>query len=312
MQPVEDLGADVFAIDTRMAGNEGITSSYLIRGAAPALIETGTALSAPTVIGALANLGVDADHLATIVVTHIHLDHAGGVGDLAAAFPQARIVVHEAGARHLVDPTRLLASARLVFGDLMDSLFGDLQPTDPARITAVVGDEQIDLGEGRYLTAVSSPGHARHHIGLLDSQTGDLYVGDAAGLVIPETGTQRPSTPPPDFDLDKLLASLEAFRQRQPTRLLFSHFGPVANVDETLDAAAEEVLLWVSLAREARANNLDLDHAVTMATERTAQRYAALRARPDVAEKFEQLSSTAANLSGILHWLDKVEAEHRS
>src|SRR3954453_4896512 len=112
------LGGDVFVVDTQMSGYAGITSAYVLRTERPCLVETGTATSAATVVDALGELGIGPDDLATIVVTHVHLDHAGGVGDLAEAFPRAGVVVHEAGARHLAEPDRLLASARRVFGSV--------------------------------------------------------------------------------------------------------------------------------------------------------------------------------------------------
>ena len=299
-----DLGDEVWLVDTQMGGYDGITAGYLIRGERPCLVETGAASSAGEVVDGLAALGVGADDLATIVVTHIHLDHAGGVGTLAAAFPQAQVVVHEAGARHLADPSRLMRSARMVFGDVLDDLFGALLPTDAERIRVLADGDTIDLGGGRTLASFDSPGHARHHVGLLDSLTGDLYTGDAAGVWTPETGDLRPATPPPDFDLDAALASLERMRERHPTRLLFSHFGPVTDVGTTLDRSVEELRLWVELVREARADGLDLDHAVVRVRERTAERYA-LRSVPEVEHKIEVLSSTEADVAGIWHWLDR-------
>jgi len=299
-----DLGDEVWLIDTQMGGYDGITAGYLIRGERPCLVETGAARSAGEVVDGLAALGVGPDDLATIVVTHIHLDHAGGVGTLAAAFPRAQVVVHEAGARHLADPSRLMRSARMVFGDVLDDLFGALLPTDAERIRVLAGDDAVDLGGGRALASFDSPGHARHHVGLLDSLTGDLYTGDAAGVWTPETGDLRPATPPPDFDLDAALGSLERMRERKPTRLLFSHFGPVTDVSTTLDRSVEELRLWVELVREARLDGLDLDHAVVRVRERTAERYA-LRSVPEVEHKIEVLSSTEADVAGIWHWLDR-------
>lgn len=157
----QPLGAQVVAIDSRMAGLPGITASYLIGAARPCLVETGTALSAPTVLAALTAAGLDAADLATIVVTHIHLDHAGGVGDLAEAFPRARIVVHEAGARHLVDPARLLASAARVFGPDLDLLFGPLRPVPADRVDAVAERGEIDLGGGAPPRGIPRP-RSRH------------------------------------------------------------------------------------------------------------------------------------------------------
>lgn len=307
LSPV-DLGHDVFCVDTRMGGYESITASYLIRTSKPCLVETGAARSTSVVIDQLTSLGVGPSDLGTIVVTHIHLDHAGGVGDLAAAFPNAEIVVHEKGARHLADPSRLLASAHQVFGAAMDRLFGDLRPTDAQRIRAVGDRDAVDLGDGRTLSAFANPGHAKHHIGLVDSVTGDLYTGDAAGIYVPETKDVRPATPPPDFDLDLTLESLAAMRAVGPTRLLFSHFGPVTDVDETLDASVAELHFWVEAVREARQAKPDLDHAIAMVAERDRSRHASMYAHPDLARKQEELSGTAANVAGIMRWLDEQEA----
>ena len=306
---ITDLGNDVFQIDTRMAGYEGITAGHLIRGDRPCLVETGTAPSAPVVRDALAELGVGSNDLATVVVTHIHLDHAGGTGDIAEMFPAAEVVVHELGARHLADPSRLMASARLVYGDELDELFGTLAPTPAARIRTVERTGVVDLGGGRELQSHYSPGHAKHHVGLVDSVSGDLYVGDAAGIYIPETGDMRPATPPPDFNLDIALDSLRTFAALQPVRLLFSHFGPVTAVDETLERSAAEIIVWVEETRQARRAGLDLDHAAAMVAERTRQRYRALAdsADPELAAKYDRISSAQANVAGIMHWLDKTE-----
>jgi glyoxylase-like metal-dependent hydrolase (beta-lactamase superfamily II) len=305
---ITDLGNDVYQIDTQMAGYAGITAGYLIRGERPCLVETGTAPSAPVVAGALAQLGIGPADLATVVVTHIHLDHAGGTGDIAAMFPAAEIVVHEKGARHLADPARLMASARMVWGDELDGLFGALAPTPAERIRAVDTTGRVDLGGGRRLDSHYAPGHAKHHIGLVDSATGDLYVGDAAGIYIQETGDMRPATPPPDFDLATALASLRTFRALRPARLLFSHYGPVSAVEETLERSAEEIRVWVDETRRARGTGLSLDHAAAMVAERTRARYAVLQdgVDPEIAEKFDRISSAAANVAGIAHWLDRA------
>ena len=322
---VTPLGHEVFQIDTRMAGYEGITAGYLIRGDRPCLVETGTAPSAPVVRDALAALGIGPADLATVVVTHIHLDHAGGAGDIAAMFPAAQIVVHQRGARHLADPSKLMAGARLVYGRALERLFGVLAPVPAERIVALDDTGTVDLGGGRRLDSHYSPGHAKHHVGLVDSDTGDLYVGDAAGLYIPPegadpvtglaagdpdaAGTMLPGTPPPDFDLGLALASLGRMRALGSTRLLFSHYGPITRVDDSLERAEQELRLWVGLVREARSEQLDLDHTLALVRERTKDRYAALLARPEVAAKFEALSSSTANVVGISRWLESLDAE---
>ena len=310
---ITDLGHDVFQIDTRMAGYEGITAGYLIRGSRPCLVETGTAPSVPVVRAALRALGIGAADLATIVVTHIHLDHAGGAGDMAAYYPAAEIVVHERGARHLADPSRLMSSARAVYGDALDALFGELAPTPAERIRAVTDTGTVDLGDGRRLDSHHAPGHAKHHVGLLDSASGDLYVGDAAGVYVQETGDLRAATPPPDFDQAQALGSLRMFSALRPARLLFSHYGPVDAVEETLLRSADEINVWVEETRRARRDGggQDLDHAAAMVAERTRDRYAAFRAGADPAatEKLDRISGTSSNVAGIMHWLEAADPQ---
>lgn len=304
---ITPLGGDVYEIDTRMAGYTGITAGYLILSDRPCLVEPGTSGSAPVVRRALREMGVGPDDLATVVVTHIHLDHAGGVGDIAKMYPRAEVVVHEKGARHLANPERLMRSARMVYGDSLDTLFGELKPTDAARIRAVEDTGSVDLGGGRRLESHYSPGHAKHHVGLMDSQTGDLYVGDAAGVYIPETADVRPATPPPEFDLGAALESLGKFRSLGPQRLLFAHYGPVSEVADTLERSAEELRIWVDAVRDAKDQGLDLDHAVAMVVDRTKDRYAIMGddIDPGLAAKYEVLNSADGNVAGIMHALDR-------
>jgi glyoxylase-like metal-dependent hydrolase (beta-lactamase superfamily II) len=196
----------------------------------------------------------------------------------------------------------------MVYGDELDALFGALAPTPADRIRTVERTGVVDLGGGRRLESHYSPGHAKHHVGLVDSVSGDLYTGDAAGIYIPETGDQRPATPPPDFDLQIALESLRMFGALRPARLLFSHYGPVAAVDDALERSAEEIELWVEETRQARRAGLDLDHAVAMVAERTRARYAVFApdADPELAAKYDRIAGAPSNVSGIMHWLDKA------
>src|SRR5438552_7861310 len=149
-------------IDTRMTGRAVVTSAYLVAGSEPALIETGPTTSVDAVTLGLRTLGIQERDLAHIVVTHIHLDHAGGVGTLAARFPGATVWAHERGAPHLEDPTRLLASATRVYGkERLERLFGPVDPVPSDRLRAVADGDRIALGD-RNLEVLYTPGHASH------------------------------------------------------------------------------------------------------------------------------------------------------
>src|SRR3974390_1860905 len=142
------IGPGVLEIDTLLGGWTRMTAGYLIEGPDPVLVETGSQSSVDTLLGELSRFGVDAGDLAGVAVTHIHLDHAGGVGDVAEAFPNATVYVHERGARHLADPARLVASAARVYGPLLDSLYGRLGPTPPQRIPLLARGEEGRVGAG--------------------------------------------------------------------------------------------------------------------------------------------------------------------
>src|SRR5487761_1845352 len=220
------LGPGVWEIDTLLGGWEKVTAGYLVEGPAPVLVETGSQSSVPALLAALEEHGVGAEDLAGIAVTHIHLDHAGGVGDVARAFPNATVYVHELGARHLIDPSRLIASAARVYGDLLDDLYGRLDPTDPERIVVLYDDDIVDVGN-RAVRAIDSPGHAKHHLAFLDEASGLLFAGDALGVQLPDGGVLRPATPPADFDFSQAVESMRRFSALRPAQIALTHYGPI-------------------------------------------------------------------------------------
>jgi glyoxylase-like metal-dependent hydrolase (beta-lactamase superfamily II) len=261
------------------------------------LVETGSQTSVPVVLDALAGLGVGSDDLAGVVVTHIHLDHAGGVGDLARAFPKATVYVHPVGARHLVDPSRLIASAARVYGDALDTLYGRLDPTPVERIRALEDGDQLPVGPGRTLTAVHSPGHASHHLALHDSGTGVLFAGDAAGVRLPDVGVLRPATPPPEFDLDLAVASLRRFAARRPSAVALAHFGVLDGDPVDVLGEAEDALRnWAAVAETAWNRGDDVATALA----------AAFGADPS--ETMAILNGVHSNAAGLRRWLDRRHA----
>jgi glyoxylase-like metal-dependent hydrolase (beta-lactamase superfamily II) len=183
------IAPGVLQIDTLLGGWDEVTAGYLIEGDAPVLVETGSQSSVPVLLAALADVGLAPGDLAGVAVTHIHLDHAGGVGDVARAFPKATVYVHEKGARHLVDPERLVRSAGLVYGDLLDSLYGRLEPTPAERVHVLADGEAIDVGGGRQLVTVDSP--ARQHLRPTSSSTRPSARCGASGSAAP------PASPSP-------------------------------------------------------------------------------------------------------------------
>ena len=289
----------VLEIDTLLGGWERVTAGFLIEGPAPALVETGSQSSVPVLTRALAEHGVDANDLASIAVTHIHLDHAGGVGDIARVFPKADVYVHPKGARHLVDPTRLVASAATVYGDALDSLYGRLEPTAPDRVKALEDGAEINVGGGRVLTAVHSPGHAKHHMALHDSDSGVIFVGDAVGVRLPDADVLRPATPPTDFDLVQALDSLRRFSERRPSAVALAHYGVLPGEPvPALEEAGEILREWAGVAEVAWRSGRDVEAALH-------DRFgAAIEALPaDQRQRVETLNGLHSNAEGLKRWL---------
>ncbi|CAN5291175.1 MBL fold metallo-hydrolase [soil metagenome] len=293
----------VVAIDTMMVGHAGVTSAYLVRADEPALIETGPTTSLGAVRRGLEALGVDEGELAHIIVTHIHLDHAGGAGALAPYFPHARVWVHERGAPHLADPTKLVASATRIYGEeAMSQMFGAVLPVPGDRIRAVVDGDVISLGN-RDLSVMYAPGHAGHQVCFVDSETGALFTGDALGVFLPDAGVLRPATPPPEFDLELAVASVDRVREASPSMLLFSHFGPTPDVEELCQTAIERLHGWTSFVREAMTKGADLSRVTEFLREQTAPELRAGLDRGLAFERYELLSSVEMNAMGIMRYL---------
>jgi len=297
--PARRIAAGVLEIDTMLGGWERVTAGYLIEGSAPVLVETGSQTSVPVLLAALGQIGVGPAELAGVAVTHIHLDHAGGVGAVARAFPSATVYVHEKGARHLADPTRLIDSAARVYGPLLDSLYGRLDPTPPERLHVLDDGEEIEVSPGRTLVAVDSPGHAKHHVGLHDSLSGVLFAGDAVGVKLPDGGVLRPSTPPPDFDLDQALTSLGKFAARRPSGIALAHYGLLEQPEELLAEAAETLRLWAETAEKAYREGADIAEAL-------AARFDPLLGDMDAAqkEKLDIMNGVHSNAAGFRRWLE--------
>src|SRR3954463_1082174 len=299
------IGPGVVEIDTLLGGWERVTAGYLIEGPAPVLVETGSQSSVPQLLAALEALGVGASDLAGVAVTHIHLDHAGGVGDVARAFPNATVYVHEKGARHLIDPSRLVRSAAMVYGDLLDSLYGRLDPTPAERVHVLEDGETITVDSNRTLTTVDSPGHAKHHLALHDSASGLLFAGDAVGVRLPDAGVLRPATPPPDFDLDQALASLQRFAERRPTGVALAHYGLVPDPMDTLIEAEEILRKWAEVAEAAFREGRDIAEALGSAFAAGLEGIA-----PEPREKLETLNGIHPTAAGFRRWLETRNHGH--
>ncbi len=299
------LAPGIWQIDTLLGGWEEVNSVFLIEADQPCLVETGPQLDAAKVRDALALHGLDADDLAWVVLTHIHLDHAGGVGEVAQQFPKAKVVCHPRGLRHLADPTRLITAAGQVYGPALDSLYGRMTAVHSDRLLAAEDGATLDLGAGKKLLLVHSPGHAKHHIGVLETGSGVLLVGDAVGVKLPGAGPLRPATPPDDFDLALAIGSLHKFCELQPRQLILTHFGSAGEPGQVLGEAEEQLRIWTTIASGAYQERPEVDHIERALRQRLGQPEGADPTRLPAADTLNGIRSNAAGMFG---WLERQGA----
>ncbi|MCL6559523.1 MAG: MBL fold metallo-hydrolase [Firmicutes bacterium] len=240
MADMIDLGNNIYQIDVCEQGMPGRTSCYLIAAEKVALIETGAAPGAGHLTAALKDLDIAPEKVKYIIVTHIHLDHAGAAGVLVRELPEAKVLVHPRGARHLIDPSRLIAGARAVYGDRFERFFGEILPVPADRVHTPEDGETLDLGGGRVLTFYHTPGHARHHMVIHDQAVRGVYSGDALGVRFHALSKlvgfdfTLPSTPPSEFDPPAALETMDRIIRLSLENIYFTHFGKAAGAPAIL------------------------------------------------------------------------------
>jgi glyoxylase-like metal-dependent hydrolase (beta-lactamase superfamily II) len=278
-------------LDLEHLGRRRVIGSYLLEGNQPALVDCGPSSCLDGLRAALAACGLEVGDLCHLVLTHIHLDHAGAAGSLVRENPRVLVHVSEIGAPHLVDPSRLERSARRLYGDDFDPLWGELAPVPEGNVR-VLGDRVLDL------EAFPTPGHASHHVSFL-APDGSCYTGDAAGVRIPPGRYVAPVAPPPDVDIEAWEQTIDAIEERQPPQLLLGHFGIVDDPAAHLVELRAGLRTWAERARDGSEEEFV----------RAAEAEVAATADLDTAELFQQAGPFWQSYAGLRrYWEKKGEA----
>ena len=234
-------------VDLKFLGRPHAIASGIVQSdGGVALVDPGPTTCLSTLELGMQEHGVRWNDVRHILLTHIHLDHAGATGTIVRAHPHVSVFVHERGASHMVDPQKLIGSATRLYGDDMNRLWGEIAPVPRESVVTLAGGERIDAG-GRTFEVAYTPGHASHHVSYLDRASGVAFVGDTAGVCI-DGGYVLPPTPPPDIDLEKWRGSLDQIEAWSPDTIFLTHFGPVGTVRPHLEALwhnLEEMARWV-------------------------------------------------------------------
>jgi glyoxylase-like metal-dependent hydrolase (beta-lactamase superfamily II) len=244
---VSKLDKHIYLIDAETAGIKNFIASYVLKGGQVAMVETGPRSSVPNLLAGLKQLKVKPEDVAYVAVSHIHLDHAGGVGTLLNHLPNARVIVHPRGAPHLVHPEKLWEQSKMVLGSITE-LYGEPQPVPEDRILATSDGMVFDLGDGTSLKVVETLGHASHHQSFYELSSQGIFSGDAAGIYLSELDVIVPTTPAP-FRLDVALVSLNKLMSLTPVNLFYSHFGRAPDATRKLEMYVQQLRLWGEIAK---------------------------------------------------------------
>jgi len=230
---------------------EEIIGAYLLAGKDElVVIDPGPGSTLEALLEGIHAAGFDPQDLTHILVTHVHLDHAGVTGSLARRAPKAQVYVHSQGAPHLLDTSKLIASAQRIYGEKMQALWGEIEAVPQNRLKSLEGGDVLNIG-GRRLEVHYTPGHAIHHVVFFDAHSGELFAGDVTGVRLQGIDYVRPPTPPPDLDLEAWSASLDLIKRLRPDVLYIGHFGAVRNIVPHISSLRERLYGWGDLVLSA-------------------------------------------------------------
>jgi glyoxylase-like metal-dependent hydrolase (beta-lactamase superfamily II) len=247
----------IYTIDTGFVRPQFDAAYLLVHQGHGAFIDCGTNHAVPRLLQALSEAGIGAAQVGWLILTHVHLDHAGGAGELMAQLPQARLVVHPRGARHMIDPSQLWAGALAVYGEeVMEKAYGRLRPVPAERVVEAPDHFIVDLA-GRPLYCLDTPGHAKHHMAIYDPHANACFTGDTFGLSYRELDTDKgpfilPTTTPVQFDPEALHASIRRLLALKPEAMYLTHYGRVENVEHLAGKLHDMIDAMVAVAHRVK------------------------------------------------------------
>ena len=314
---VQQIAPNFFCIDTHDLNREQRTSSYLLIDEKIALIETSASPSVPYILEGLDELNIALEDIDYVIVTHIHLDHAGGAGLFLQSCPNATFVVHPRGVSHMIDPSRLIASAKSVYGEEFERLFDPIVPIDASRIIEIGHEQELELGQHK-LTFYHTEGHAKHHVSMLYSATNGLFVGDTTGVRYPEMNGEAidliiPSTSPNQYNPETMEQSIQLYESLNASELYFGHYGAYKNPKE----AYRQVRYWTPLflAEGKKASEIssifqEQVHYLDACLKELLFNYLKENGIPASHPVYETIPfDTIVSSMGILDYLEKVKAQ---
>jgi glyoxylase-like metal-dependent hydrolase (beta-lactamase superfamily II) len=303
------LDSGAWQVSLPFLGEPQIIGSYLLSGENElAIIDPGPGSTLESLLAALREAGFDPQDVTHLLLTHIHLDHAGATGSLTRLLPRAQVYVHGLGAPHLIDPSRVMASAARIYGDRMKLLWGDIEATPPDRVQCISDGDTLNVA-GRQLAIYYTPGHAIHHVSFFDTRTREFFAGDVAGVRLPDVDYVRPPTPPPDIDLETWSQSIARIRQLRPDILYLAHFGPTSDVARHLDRLEAALYRWGDFVLEAMRQGKNEAEIITLLIEKTQPDLERVAQDAHTVQRYEIAANYAMSAQGLIRYWKRLHPE---
>lgn len=309
MAAVTQLNSGIRQISLPFLNEPEIVGSYLLAGANElAIIDPGPTSTLEALLTAIREAGFDPRNVTHILATHVHLDHAGAVGSLIEIMPDAKVYVHSKGAPHLLDTSKVVASATRIYGDRMQSLWGEIKSTPQDRLEIIEGGTILQVA-GRRLEVHYAPGHAIHHVIFFDVHSGELFAGDAAGVRLQNVDYVRPPTPPPDIDLEAWSSTIDMMKKLRPDVLYLGHFGPTSNPPYHLEQLRKKLTSWGDIVLKAMREGMNEEEVLATLIANTQYELERSSSEPRIVERYEIATNYPMTVQGLMRYWRKKHPE---
>ncbi len=309
MTSVTPLNSATWQISLPFLGEEGIIGSYLLAdGNELAVIDPGPGSMIEPLLDAIRQAGFEPQDVTHLLATHVHLDHAGSVGSLVKHMPKAKVYAHSKGVPHLLDTTKVVASATRIYGERMPQLWGEIASTPADRLQTIEDGNVLNVA-GRRLEVHYTPGHAVHHVVFFDTHSGDLFAGDTAGVRLQGVDYVRPPTPPPDIDIEAWLDSMDTIKKLHPAVLYLGHFGATHDATQHLERLREQLISWGNYVLEAMRNGKEEQEILALLIAHTEPELQRVTDDPHAIERYEIATNYAMTVQGYARYWRKKHPE---
>jgi len=309
MSNAQQLSPGLWQIDTNFLGEPGIIASYLLAGNAEvALVDTGPSTTIASLLDGIRAAGFTPEDITHLLLTHVHLDHAGASGSLIGLLPNAMVYVHEIGAPHLIDPTKLISSARRIYGADMDHLWGTIEAVPEARLRTMRDNDTLVVA-GRRLDVIYAPGHAVHQVAFHDAAAAAIFTGDAAGVRLQGIDYVRPPTPPPDLNLEDWSATIDRLLALDARVLYLAHFGPTTDPPRHFAALRQRLYAWGELVLAGMRAGQDEAHIRGLLISQSLPELTQITSDPGDLRRYEIATNYPMTVQGYMRYYRKVHPE---